>query len=594
MNDELELLLSGLNEQQKEIVQADENLLVTACPGSGKTRVLTCKLAYRVLLHPQSRKKIVAITYTNRAADEIKDRLELLDIEQNSIWAGTIHQFCLEYIIYPYSMFLQRTCKGFKIIDEYVQAQYLTDIIDELNLAMPYYEKAKIRTALDMNMQIVEEKNPHIVERYHQLIMKNKEIDFDLILCLSFQILNTHPIASKNIANMLRCIYVDEYQDTNELQYQIIGMLSKSNPSVEIMFVGDTDQAIYGSLGGVAKKIGEIADITQLHFTHATLNGCYRSTQRIVDYYSEFQKSKYNIVSLSPKADNQGVIALDSSIHKDDIYQAIAEIIKNEIARGVSQDEICVIAPQWYLLYPLSKALRDLLPDVLFDAPDISPIKADEMNVFYKLAKLIFTEPGKRVTRRKRIATEIIKVLSDEYDILLPEHIDCFWLLQRINSVHPDTNSGIRYFAQVTETILSSSGINKSTYPRIYETYEGFLLKTEERMNKYDLSDELEVFRKVFREKVGVVITSCHKIKGEEYNTVITFGVLYGMIPHWDTIFSPILSEEDEAKKMLYVIASRAKESLYLFAEQGRTTKNSVYSLTRILSNYPYQYDFRT
>ena len=234
------------------------------------------------------------------------------------------------------------------------------------------------------------------------------------------------------------------------------------------------------------------------------------------------------------------------------------------------------------------------IPDVLFDAPDISPIKADEMNVFYKLAKLIFTEPGKRVTRRKRIATEIIKVLSDEYDILLPEHIDCFWLLQRINSVHPDTNSGIRYFAQVTETILSSSGINKSTYPRIYETYEGFLLKTEERMNKYDLSDELEVFRKVFREKVGVVITSCHKIKGEEYNTVITFGVLYGMIPHWDTIFSPILSEEDEAKKMLYVIASRAKESLYLFAEQGRTTKNSVYSLTRILSNYPYQYDFRT
>lgn len=591
MNEAIGLLLSGLNDQQKEIVKSNDNLLVTACPGSGKTRVLTHKLAYNVLSYPQSRKKVVAITYTNRAADEIKDRLELLDVEQISVWAGTIHQFCLEHIIYPYAMFLPRTCKGFKIIDEYIQTQYLKEILSDLDINMPFYERAKIKTSLNLDMKITEEKHPRVVERYHEILLERKEIDFDLILSLSYQILICHPIASKNVANIIRSIYVDEYQDTNESQYQIIGLLAKANPSIGLMFVGDTDQAIYGSLGGVAKGACELEAIMQSSFTKATLNGCYRSTQRIIDYYSQFQKVRYDIKSLSPKANVTGVIALDSSIHKDDIYQAIAEIIKKTISDGVPQDEICVIAPQWYLLYPLSKTLCELLPGVLFDAPDISPIKADDMNVFYKLAKLIFTEPGKKVTRRKRIATEILKMLTEEYGLLLQEYMDCFWLLQKINSIYPDTNSGIRYYSQIAENVLSDCKLNRNDFPALFEMYDAFLLKTEDRIQSFNLIDNLDVFKKVFKEKTGVVITSCHKIKGEEYNTVITFGVLYGMIPHWDTIFSPTLSEEDEAKKMLYVIASRAKESLYLFAERGRTTKNSVYSITKILNDYPYQYD---
>ena len=591
MNEVIDLLLSRLNEQQKEIVKSNENLLVTACPGSGKTRVLTHKLAYNVLSYPQSRKKIVAITYTNRAADEIKDRLELLDVEQISVWAGTIHQFCLEHIIYPYAMFLPRVCKGFKIIDEYMQAQYLKAILDELGIDMPFYERAKIKTSLNLAMEITEEKQPHVVERYHEVLLERKEIDFDLILSLSYQILLSHPIASKNVANTIRSIYVDEYQDTNESQYQIIGMLAKASPLIKLMFVGDTDQAIYGSLGGVAKDINELEKITELRFSKATLNGCYRSTQRIIDYYSQFQKDRYDITSLSPKADVKGIIALDSSIHKDNIYQAIADIIQKTVSNGVPQDEICVIAPQWYLLYPLSKILHELLPGILFDAPDISPIKPDDMNIFYKLSKLIFTDPGKKVTRRKRIATEILKMLTEEYGLLLQEDMDCFWLLQKINSVHPDTSNGIKYYSQVAEAVLSSCNINRSDFPSLFEIYHAFLEKTNDRIKSFDLADDLDAFKKVFKEKTGVVIPSCHKVKGEEYNTVITFGVLYGMIPHWDTIYSPTLSEEDEAKKMLYVIASRAKESLYLFAERGRTTKKSVYSLTRILTNYQYDYD---
>ena len=184
MSENLELLLDQLNDQQKTIVKSNDNMLVTACPGSGKTRVLTYKLAYTALSNPHSHKRIIAITYTNRAADEIKDRLELFYIEQSAIWAGTIHQFCLEYIIYPYAMSLSRLCKGFTIIDEYVRDQYLQEILDSMGIQIPSYERDKIRTILNYDMEVIETRFPQVVKCYHDQLIQNKEIDFDLILSL--------------------------------------------------------------------------------------------------------------------------------------------------------------------------------------------------------------------------------------------------------------------------------------------------------------------------------------------------------------------------------------------------------------------------
>lgn len=592
MSENLELLLDQLNDQQKTIVKSNDNMLVTACPGSGKTRVLTYKLAYTALSNPHSHKRIIAITYTNRAADEIKDRLELFYIEQSAIWAGTIHQFCLEYIIYPYAMSLSRLCKGFTIIDEYVRDQYLQEILDSMGIQIPSYERDKIRTILNYDMEVIETRFPQVVKCYHDQLIQNKEIDFDLILSLSYQILRSHPIASVNIAAIIRSIYVDEYQDTNELQYQIIGILTKTNNGIKVMFVGDTDQAIYGSLGGIAKNIKEIEAITALKFTKETLNGCYRSTQRIIDYYTYFQNEPYEIISLSDRAEVEGTILLNTFIHKDDIYHCIAGLIQHKIDEGIPPEEICIIAPQWFLLYPFCKKIRQLLPEISFDAPDISPIKVDDMNVFYKLARLIFTESGKKVARRKRIATEIIKVLSEEYNISFNELIDCFWILQTINSVHPDSDNGIEYYKYVVDKLFASCGINRNDNPSLFSLYDNFINRIEDRITKHKLPDDLITFYKMFKEKAGVVITTCHKIKGEEYNVVIAFGALHGMIPHWDAIYSREISENNEAKKLLYVMASRAKESLYLFAEQGRTTrKGHSYSLTEILETYAYEYD---
>lgn len=592
MIDNIEIILQNLNDQQKNIARSQDNLLVTACPGSGKTRVLTHKLAYSAYSTPNSMKKVIAITYTNRAADEIKDRLELYGYEHPAIWAGTIHQFCLEYIVYPYAMFLPRLSKGYKIIDEYVSGRYVQEVVDELGLEISFWDRIKINLKLDENSNILEHHYKQVVDSYHKRLISNKEIDFDLILTLSYQILKSHPIASKNISDVIRCLFVDEYQDTNELQYQIIGLLTNANKKINIMFVGDIDQAIYGSLGGVAKNIEEIQTITQLSFKQETLNGCYRSTQRLVDFYAHFQKEYYKVNSLAVYADINGIITLDTTIHKDNVYGDIAAIIKKKISEGVKSEDICVIAPQWDLLYPISRNLRILLPDVEFDAPDISPIKADDMNVFYKFSKLIFTESGVKVHRRKRIATEIINCLTQDYGVNLKDDVDCFWILQKINSIRPSTNNGVEYFSIVVESILSACNIDKASYPSVYESYNDFIEKVNDRVARHNLSLELSLFYKIFKEKNGVVITSCHKIKGEEYHTVIAFGILQGKIPHWDVIINNPSLSDDEARKMIYVIASRAKKELYLIAEQGRTTQSgSPLRPTNVLQSYSYGYD---
>ena len=108
-------ILRGLSPEQEAACRTPKNVLLTACPGSGKTRTLTRRLAYQAAQNPVSERWNIAITFTNRAADEIASRLEEMDVDLSNIWTGTIHQFCMQFVIRPYSMYSPRLCKGYSI-----------------------------------------------------------------------------------------------------------------------------------------------------------------------------------------------------------------------------------------------------------------------------------------------------------------------------------------------------------------------------------------------------------------------------------------------------------------------------------------------
>ena len=570
--------LNELNPQQKQVCIDERNILLKACPGSGKTRTLTYKLAYLAQKYISSKKLNIAITYTNRAADEIRERLEKLEIPEDKVWVGTIHQFCLEFVIRPYTMYHERLRKGYHIIDEYVTKQYIEEIIEKLGIDIGYNKPFDY---------------PEILEKYQKKLLDEKEINFNDILSISFDLVNNKKFIAENLSGIIRTILVDEYQDTNELQYKILSSVVMADKKIQVTFVGDTDQAIYGGLGGVAKTCDELQKEFGIKFQERELDGCYRSTQRIVDYYSNFQLKSMMIQAVSDIKDEKGHLVYDNTINKSELFEKIAYIVKDELSKGIPDNEICIIAPQWWLLFPLSKKMKELLPDVKFDAPDITPIKYDPMNVFYLISKLLFTESGRRIKLRKRVANEIIEILTEEYKICLSEKIDSYRVLKIINSISKINKNAIVYLEEVITRFLMELGIDLSIEVSLYKAYEDFMARVKDRVKNNHLSTDIDVFKQCFKEKEGVVINTFHGVKGEEYTTVIAFGILNGYIPHWDIIINKSLDyREAETKKLLYVVCSRAKNNLYLFSEQGRTTQRGVplLSTDEILA-IDYEYD---
>lgn len=570
--------LDKLNPQQKQVCIDEGNILLKACPGSGKTRTLTYKIAYLVEKYIDSKKLNIAITYTNRAADEIRERLEKVETPEDKVWVGTIHQFCLEFIIRPYTMYHKRLRKGYHIIDEYVTKQYIEEIIEELGIDIGYSKPFEY---------------PEILEKYQKKLLDEKEIDFNDILSISFDLISDKKFIAENISGIIKTILVDEYQDTNELQYKILSSIVKADKKIQVTFVGDTDQAIYGGLGGVAKTCDELQKEFGIKFFERKLDGCYRSTQRIVDYYSYFQLKGMKIQAVSDIKDEIGCLIYDNTINKSEIFEKIACIVKDELSKGIPETEICIIAPQWWLLFPLSKKMKELLPDVKFDAPDITPIKYDPMNIFYLISKLLFTESGKRITSRKRVANEIIEILTEEYKIRLSEQIDSYRVLKVINSIYLTNENGIAYLQEAITKFLVGIGIELSIEASLYKAYEDFMERIKDRVKNNHLSTDIDVFRQCFKEKEGVVINTFHGVKGEEYTTVIAFGILKGYIPHWDIIINKSIDyQKNETKKLLYVVCSRAKKNLFLFSEQGRTTQKGAPLLsTDEILEIDYEYD---
>lgn len=564
--------LVQLNPKQRDVCISENNYVLTACPGSGKTRTITYRLAYLDKKYIPSRLLNIAITYTNRAADEIYSRLDNMSIDESSIWTGTIHQFCMHFIIRPYAMYSEQLCHGYHIVDEFIKKQYLAEINSALRIHA---------TQSDLFS------NPIIKAAYRERLRSNKEIDFDMILELSDTLLSEHPFIAENISHIIRSIHVDEFQDTNALQYSILAKIVQANKKINIMFVGDANQAIYSGLGGIAKTPEELAHQFGVSFETANLTGCYRSTQRIIDYYSNFEVVPSTIEAISDIKNMQGTIFYDHTIYKDDLPHKIAQIILLHLSSGIPAHDICVVAPQWFQIYPLAKKLRDELPSVNFDAPDIAPFKYDPMNPFYLLAKLFFTTPGTNVRVRKRIVSEFSDILESEYHVAFPEGYDTYSLLKIINSAPKNTNDGLMFYQQAITHVFQHLRIPFEPETPLHKTYVSFLKKTEDRIRQFQLPYNCDDLYAYFKERDGVVINTIHGIKGEEYTVVIGYDLLNGHLPNWN-----IIKNKNETLKLLYVLCSRAKSALYLFSETGRTTRTGhPLTSTNELYNVRYHYD---
>lgn len=581
-----------LNDEQRACVDNPGNVVVTACPGSGKTRVLTARVLKGLTDLTSNRQRVVALTYTNRAADEIQSRLDEEEVTTECLWAGTMHSFALQWILRPYAPYCAELQYGFSVANEYFTEQLISQLKRDAGLEA--YSDVYLgfdRTGADRN---VGEAERAVFAAYKAELRRLHVIDFDDVLFLAYRLLSERAEIAETLGSIIRLICVDEVQDIQDLQYGVLELIHHAainKPA--LFFVGDEDQSIYESLGATTRTPEQIATAFGLTtINHLMLHGNYRSTQRIVDFYRFFRPNVPAIQARSAWAQEHGIITFDNqTFDVQALAEQIAARITDALNNGVATNDICVIAPRWMHIKPLARRLVNHLPEVDFDAPGLSPLHSSYENFWFKIARLVLTFPTPRRTRtRMRWAKEALSELCNISAADAPLVINTARrLLRLLNSLSSDERDGIEYLREIFTQFLASIDLDIQSCTALHEAYTNFFNKADAHLDGADelIPRDVESFRRLFSHPSGVVVNTCHGVKGEEYDTVIAFGLLRGYVPHWDVIINhSVEAANDQESKLLYVISSRAKRRLHLIAENGRLTlKRRPYATSDLLGS---------
>jgi DNA helicase-2/ATP-dependent DNA helicase PcrA len=297
---EIDPLIEGLNPQQAEAVtHAGGPLLVVAGAGSGKTRVLTRRIAYLMSRRNIAPYQILAITFTNKAAGEMKERVaELVGPIAKSMWVSTFHSACVRILRQEAARL--GYSNSFSIYDSADSQRLITIVAKELNLDPKRYPARQFQSMisnaknellgpqdyLNATTNQFEQVVADVYAVYQQRLMRANAMDFDDLILKTVEVLQRFPEAKARFRSRFRHVLVDEYQDTNHAQYilvkELVGSELEGQPPAELCVVGDADQSIYGFRGATIRNILQF----ELDYPNARtvlLEQNYRSTQNILN-----------------------------------------------------------------------------------------------------------------------------------------------------------------------------------------------------------------------------------------------------------------------------------------------------------------------
>ncbi|MDQ1751951.1 MAG: ATP-dependent helicase UvrD/PcrA [Pseudonocardiales bacterium] len=293
-------LLAGLNAQQRAAVtHAGQPLLIVAGAGSGKTRVLTHRIGYLLATGRAKPGQILAITFTNKAAGEMKQRVAaLVGPRANAMWVSTFHSMCVRILRAQAKQLGMKS--SFSIYDADDARRLITMVIRELNLDPKRYlpraisvQISNLKNELIGPAEFAEQaSNAHekivaeVYERYQRRLVEAQAMDFDDLIMTTVRLLQTNSDVAEHYRRRFRHVMVDEYQDTNRAQYVLVAELCKAMPDIgleaaELCVVGDADQSIYAFRGATIRNIDEF----ERDYPDAStilLEQNYRSTQTIL------------------------------------------------------------------------------------------------------------------------------------------------------------------------------------------------------------------------------------------------------------------------------------------------------------------------
>ena len=583
----------GFTEEQIKAIEWYEGpLMVIGTPGSGKTTVIVNRVNNLIYEYDVRPENILVITFTKAAAVSMKERfLELSGLTSTNVRFGTFHSF-FYWII--------RTAYGDKlnlgVLDEQKKREVLRTILRKLGPETYDNEETLVSV---MNQLGIISCNMIDIENYYSRDMsgndfvttyrlykeykeRNGLIDFDDMVTECYKLLKDRPDILERIRELYPFIMVDEYQDTNMIQYEILKMLA--HPRDNIYVVGDDDQSIYGFRGArpdiMHKFTKEFRNASTLQ-----LSNNFRCPKEIVELSSSIiadNKKRYG-KSLKSVVSSKGQVTIDDMRTQTDEYNLILSRLQKAFKKGVSPSDIAIIyrtnlGPR-RLMYKLSSYnvpfnVRDAIPDItnhIYVRPILSYIRYAMGDHSRKVFLDIMNKPVRYISR----------------DMLTSEVVELEDLLRAAKGKDYLCDNIKRMISEI-RTISKLSPFAAVNYIRRAVDYDGYLKKlAEDRNIDYDeISDMLDEFqsmisdsdtflqmfemletsRKPKEEKEeevdGIQLMTLHSAKGLEFSEVHILDAVEGSIPHKKSK-SP--DEIEEERRLFYVGITRSSNNLYIY-----------------------------
>lgn len=608
-------LVDSLNDRQKEaVVNTDGPMLILAGAGSGKTKVLTTKVAYLIEEKNIDPNNILAITFTNKAAKEMKERI--FKLEGNSafyIQISTFHSFGLKI--------LKENCellgyeKNFTILDSDDSLSIIKKIMKELNIDANKYNPKAIKNVISNNKNEIIDPEKYslyvntdfdeialeVYRKYEKSLKINNAVDFDDLLILPLKLFNNNPGVLQKYQEKYKYVFIDEYQDTNEPQYILSKMISAKYKNITV--VGDADQAIFTWRGANYKNI--------LNFEKdykdakvVLLEENYRSTKTILNAANNVIKNNKvrKEKNLWTQNEEGSKITYYKAFDEKDESNYVVNEIKKLIEKGVNPKDICVL----YRANAQSRTVEEafLTSNISYNiVGSYAFYNRKEIKDLIAYLKLIYNNKDdvsllrvinypKRGIGNKAIENLAIK--SNVLDKSLYEVIDSGKELDFKNMIEEIKKEESHLtLTELIDMVFDKSGMKKSledeksieadirlenleefkSIAKAMEINEG-IVSLEELLDKLALVSDVSEQKNDNEGKVTLM--TMHAVKGLEYDYVFIVGVEEGLFPHSNSLESN--DELEEERRLCYVAITRAKKKLYLINARSRILYGKVSS----------------
>ncbi len=633
-------ILDNLNDEQREPAkQVDGAVLVTAGAGSGKTRMLTHRIAYMVKELGINPNNILAITFTNKAANEMKERLQKMIDSLGDMWVCTFHAMCSKILRYNISLLgytssfsIYGDSETDRVIKRILESDKIKALFsnkkleEEMNVKTLSWHISNAKNNLmspdEYSKYIRDEKKCRIITEvykdYEDTLFASNALDFDDLLTKTYELLTKHPTTLEFYQNKFKYIHVDEFQDTNTSQYELVKLLAAKHKNV--FAVGDEDQCIYSWRGAQVANVKQYTiDFKECKIFKLEQN--YRSTKKIIALANKVIKNNINRIEKHLWTSNEEGAEVQLKQNYNDIEESeqIAQEIKSLVTeQGYKYSDFAVLMRVNSLSRELEKHLLSYnVPYKIYGGQKFYERKEikDTTAYLYLLANpndneaaiRMFSFPKKGIgdTSIEKII-EIAKENSVSIMDVINNAADFGVTGALANKLAPVRDLFVKLNAQkdnmpleeFVEFVINEVGVKEAIGTKTEEdetrclNIDGLLndAKAFSDANEGAGVDEFLQSITLMRdidsmtdEDDYVSLITVHAAKGLEFNVVFLMGLNDGLFPLSRAINSTNPNDLEEERRLMYVAITRAKKKLYLSRPKVKfnyETKSIGYTMT--------------